>query len=85
LGELVQLQFFFYLRPGDAGFAAVGAFGAFKGPGILDVFHRPAHLAQQGPGLGELLVELRPIAYERNMFGCRRQIGKASDQPKVGS
>ena len=36
-------------------------------------------------GLGELLVELRPIAYERNMFGCRRQIGKASDQPKVGS
>jgi len=26
-----------------------------------------------------------PRAYERNMFGCRRQIGKASDQPNVGS
>jgi hypothetical protein len=35
--ELVQLQFLFYLRPKDAGFAAAGAFGAFNGPGVLDV------------------------------------------------
>lgn len=43
--ELVQLQFSFYLRPRDAGFAAVGAFSAFNGPGVLDVFHSLAHLA----------------------------------------
>ena len=60
--ELVQLQFFFDLRPRDAGFAAVGPFGSFNAPGVLDVFHRPAHLAQQGLGLGDLLVELRPVA-----------------------
>jgi hypothetical protein len=26
-----------------------------------------------------------PKAYVRNTFGCRRQIGNATDQPKVGS
>lgn len=66
--RLIQLQFLFNLRPGDARFAAIGAFGAFNGPGILDVFDGAAHLAQQGFGLNQLLVELRPVA---RRFGCQ--------------
>ena len=59
---LIQLQFLFDLRPRDARFLAVGAFGAFNRAGILDVLDRAAHLPHQGFGLGELFVQLRPVA-----------------------
>ena len=67
----VRSQFLFNLRPGDARLAAIGAFGAFDDPGILDVFDGTAHLTQQGFGLNQLFVELRPVA---RRLGCQSGI-----------
>src|ERR1035441_2524229 len=80
----VQAEFFFNAGPGNARPAAVGFLDTLEGAGVLDILDGVAHLAEQGPGPSDLLVQQRPVGL---WLGTGEsgvsQIGRASCRERV--